>query len=412
MRNLTTLIYLKSRVNSKGESQIYLRVTVDGKRKEISLKKSIASKSWDKKKQRAKGNSEATRVLNKYLRTVEVKIDQTEQQLFNAGKRVTIELLMNKYLGVDNKNHTLIEVIESSNKRKKMLVKESTYKHYKAALKHVKSYLKYQYKVTDIDIKEVNYQFILDFDFYLRTEKNIGNNKAIRYVKTLGGIFRTTIENGWISIDPFMNYKKTKVIKDVVSLTKSEIDIIYKKEFSNKSLERVRDIFIFSCYTGLAYCDVERLSKEHIIKSIDGYSWIKINRRKTEVVCDIPLFQVAEEIIDKYKDDPIVINSGKLLPVLKNQKMNAYLKDIGDLCDISKNLHFHMARHTWGTTIAAANRLPIETIMRIMGHKTIEMARHYAKISTAMIIDDVAALRNKLEENKKKSDEDNKNVAV
>lgn len=397
MRNLTTLIYLKSRVNSKGENPIFLRVTVNGKRKEISLKKSITSKSWDNKKQRGKGNAEAIKTLNKYLRSTEVKIDQIEQELISAGKRVTIELLMNKYLGIDNKNHTLIEVIESSNKRKRMLIKESTYKHYLAALKHVKSYLKFQYKVTDIDINEVNYQFILDFDFYLRTEKNIGNNKTIRYVKTLGGIFRTTLENGWVTIDPFINYKKTKVIKEVVSLTKAEIDTIYKKEFSNKSLERVRDIFIFSCYTGLAYCDVERLSKEHIVKSIDGYRWIKINRRKTEVVCDIPIFPVAEEIIEKYKDDPTAINSGTLLPVLKNQKMNAYLKDIGNLCGISKNLHFHMARHTWGTTIAAANRLPTETIMRVMGHKTIEMSRHYAKISTAMIVDDVAELRKKLE---------------
>jgi hypothetical protein len=125
MKNLTTLIYLKSRTNSKEESPIYLRVTVDGKRKEISLKKSITLKSWDKKKQRGKGNSEAIKVLNKYLRSIEVKIDQTEQELISAGKRVTIELLMNKYLGVDNKNHTLIEVIESGNKRKKMLIKES-----------------------------------------------------------------------------------------------------------------------------------------------------------------------------------------------------------------------------------------------------------------------------------------------
>ena len=160
MRNLTTLIYLKSRANSKGESQIYLRVTVDGKRKEISLKKSIASKSWDKKKQRAKGNSEATRILNKYLRSVEVKIDQTEQELVSCGKIVTIEVLMNRYLGVDHNNHTLIEVIENWNKRKKLLIVEDTYKHYVTALKHVKNYLKHQYKVTDIDIKEVDYQFV------------------------------------------------------------------------------------------------------------------------------------------------------------------------------------------------------------------------------------------------------------
>lgn len=412
MENVTILMYLKGRKNAKQESPIYLRLTVNGKRVEKSLNRSIDSKRWDCKRQRAKGNVEGVRILNQFLNSVEHELYMSKQELINNHNRITVETLMNKYLGVDEQNHSLIEVVEYGNKRKKMLVKESTYKHYVVALKHVKNYLKHQYKVTDIDIKEVDYQFILDYDFYLRTKKNVGNNKAVRYVKTLAGLFRTTVEKGWISIDPFVNYKKKKVVKDVVYLTQTEIDAIYNKTISNKSLERVRDLFIFSTFTSLAYCDVKDLKKEHIVKNIDGYRWIKTTRRKSEVVCDIPLLPVAEEIIKKYENDPLVINSEKLLPVLSNQKTNSHLKVIGALCGISKNLHFHMARHNFGTIIAAANRLPIETSMRIMGHKTMAMARHYAQISTAMIVDDVAELRKKLEVKKNSSDEDNKAVTV
>lgn len=286
------------------------------------------------------------------------------------------------------------------------------YKHYVTALKHVKSYLTHHYKVTDIDIKEVDYQFVKDYDYYLRTEKKTGGNKTVRYVKTLGRIFKTTIDRGWIGIDPFVNYNEKKVTKEVICLTQKEVDDIYNKKFSNESLERVRDVFIFSCYTGLAYCDVVRLSEEHIVKTIDGYRWLKINRRKTKVVCDIPLFPVSEEIIKKYESNQSVINSGRLLPVLSNQKMNAYLKDIGDLCGIHKSIHYHMSRHVFGSTIAAANRLPIETMMRIMGHTTTTQARHYAKISKAMIVDDVAALRLKLSELKKDSSDETNNKAM
>ncbi|MBU3011386.1 site-specific integrase [Polaribacter vadi] len=412
MKNVNTLIYLKSRKNKKGESPIYLRITVNGRRKEKSLGKSISSKRWNTVKQRGKGNTEDIRELNKFLISVEHSVFMASQELINNKIQVNIETLMNKYLNVEEKGHMLIESIENWNLRKKALVKNSTYKKYITSFKHVKKYLMQQYGLSDIDIKRVDNQFVSDYDYHLRTKMNIDNNTAIRYVKTLAAIFKTFVENGWLDSNPFSSYKKTKVIKDVVSLTQQEIDVIYKKDFGNKSLERVRDIFIFCCYTGLAYCDVQRLSDTHIVQGMDGYRWIRIKRQKTNVLCDIPLFPIAEEIIKKYENDNSVVVSGRLLPTLTNQKMNAYLKTIGDLCGIHKKIHFHMARHTFGTTILAANRSPIETSMRIMGHKTTSQTRHYAKISKVMVEEDVADLRKKLKKRNQSSDQGNMNKAI
>jgi site-specific recombinase XerD len=403
MENATILMYLKSRKNAKGESPIYLRVTVDGKRVEKSLNRSIDSNRWDKNKNRGKGTTEKIRILNQYLNSVEHEIYMAKQELINNNKRITIETLMNKYLGVDNKKYTLIEVIEFENGRIKELIEHSTYKKYITFLNHVKNYINHQYKTTDIDINDIDYEFVSNFDFYLRAKKNIGNNSAIRIVKMLQKVYKTTIDKGWTNKDPFTNYKKTKVVKDVVFLTKDEIDAIYNKDIDDEVLDKVRDAFVFSCYTALAYCDVQSLSENDIVTGLDSYRWLKIKRRKTKNVCDIPLLPVAEEIIEKYKNHPSVIVSGKLLPVMSNQKMNLYLKAVKNICGIKKNLHFHMARHSFGSSIAAANKLPIEAIMKIMGHKTIAQARHYAKISTAMILDDVAALRARLAEPKKDS---------
>lgn len=406
MENVTILMYLKSRKNAKQENPIYLRLTVHGKRVEKSLNRSVDFKKWDSNKQRAKGNSEQIKILNQYLNSVEHDIYMSKQELKNTNKRITVETLMNKYLGIDDQNHTLIEVIEFENSRIKELIEHSTYKKYITFLNHVKNFIKHQYKTSDIDINDIDYEFVSNFDFYLRSEKNIGNNSAIRIVKMLQRVYKTTIDKGWTNKDPFTNYKKTKVIKDVTFLTKDEIDTIYHKDIDDEVLDKVRDIFIFSCYTALAYCDVQSLSEDDIVRGLDGYRWLKIKRRKTKNVCDIPLLPVAEKIIEKYKNHPSVIVSGKLLPVLSNQKMNLYLKAIKSICGIKKNLHFHMSRHSYGSSIAAANKLPIEAIMKIMGHKTIAQARHYAKISTAMILDDVAILRARLAEPKKESKDD------
>jgi len=402
MKNLAILVYLKSRKNAKRESPIYLRVTVDGKRIEKSLNRSIDSKRWDNSKQKGRGNTEEIRGLNQFLLSVKHNILMAGQELINNNVSVTVETLMNKYNGVEEKTHTLIEVVEYENKRIKRLVEAGTYKKYVTVLGHVKKYLKHQYNLTDIDIKKIDYQFVTDFDYYLRTEKSIANNSTIRVVNTLKKIVRITLDKGWIDKDPFLNYKMKKEKVETGFLTQDEIDTIYKKEFTIKRLEEVRDVFIFCCYTGLAYIDVKMLSEDDIVKDMDGDNWININRKKTDTISKIPILPIAQDLLDKYKDDAFVLNSGKLLPVLSNQKMNAYLKEIGDISGVGTKLTSHLARHSFATTIALTNGLPIETLSKVMGHKSLNMTLHYGKLLDIKMSGDVKKLKKKLKKLKSK----------
>jgi integrase len=397
MENVSILMYLKSRKNAKGESQIYLRVTVDGKRREVSLSRSIDPSRWDQNKQRGKGNSEAITRLNKMLVSVENNIYLAEQELVNGHIKVTIESLMNKYTGVEVKTHNLIEVFEYENKRIKKLVAPGTYKKYVAVLRNVKRYLVHQYNLTDIDVKSIDYEFINNFDYFLRTEGKVSdNNHAIRVVKTLGQIVRTTLYKGWIDKDPFVCYKLKMEKKETRFLTMIEIDTICKKEFSIKRLDQVRDVFIVSCYTGLAYVDVRLLSEDDIVTNLDGAKWINIHRKKTNINCKIPILPIVEQIFEKYKDDPLVLNSSKLLPVSSNQRTNAYLKEIGDICGIKTVLTFHIARHSFATSVALPFGLKFETLSKVMGHTNLNMTLHYAKITEAKLISDVEDFRNNL----------------
>lgn len=168
------------------------------------------------------------------------------------------------------------------------------------------------------------------------------------------------------------------------------------KEIKFERLALVRDIFLFSCYTGLAYIDVKQLTSLNIKIGIDGFKWIFTNRQKTETKSNIPLLPMAEEIIAKYKDQPQCINQGKLLPILSNQKMNAYLKELADMCNINKELTFHIARHTFATTVTLTNGVPIESVSKMLGHRNLKTTQHYAKILDRKVSEDMMNLRDKL----------------
>jgi integrase len=371
---------------------------VKGKRTEKSLNKSINPNKWDTVKKRGKGNSEDIRILNELLVDVEHGILKAKKELVFKGECINLESLMNKYNGVEEKDYMLVDVFEHDNKRVKSLREEGTYKKYVTVLKHLKTYLMHQYKLTDISIRKVDYKFVIDFDYYLRTEKNLKNNSTIRVVKTLKKVVVDALHKGWIERDPFVSYKVKKEKVETKYLLKSEVEAIYKKEFTIKRLDYVRDVFIFCCYTGLAYIDVKLLVDDNIIRGIDGASWIKTNRKKTKTLSHIPVLPVAQEILNKYKDNPVMINSGRLLPVLSNQKVNAYLKEIGDVCGVKTELTSHIARHTFATTIALSNGLPVETLSKIMGHKSLNMTLHYAKLLDTKLSSDVANLKESLKD--------------
>ncbi|MDX1470749.1 MAG: site-specific integrase, partial [Flavobacteriaceae bacterium] len=246
-------------------------------------------------------------------------------------------------------------------------------------------------------MNEINHQFITKFEYFLKTKRKCNHNSALKYVNNFKKIVRIALANQWMDRDPFYNYKVQFETVEREFLTQEEIDKLIEKDLHLDRLKLVRDMFVFSCYTGLAYSDVKKLSDADITTGIDGGKWIRIKRTKTKSLSSIPLLPVAEEILESYKDHPEVKNGKYVLPVLSNQKSNAFLKEIAGLCGIEKPLNTHLARHTFATTVTLTNGVPIESVSKMLGHQDLRTTQHYAKIVDRKISDDMKALREKLE---------------
>lgn len=398
---MSILFYAKSSKSSKnGLTPIYLRITIDGIRIELSTSKFIESSKWNSISGRVKGNTEEARTLNGYLDIMKTKILETEKFMINNDLEINAQTFKNKFLGIEERKRMLIPIFEVHNHRmKELLGKEfanNTYKKYETSLKHTKEFLQFQYRIDDINISKIDISLINDYDFYLRNTKNCNNNSTIKYMRNFGKIVKQCYANGWIDRDPFLNYKgKVKEVERMF-LSEQELQTIINKDLTTNRLSLVRDIFVFSCFTGLAYIDVCNLTKSNVSIGIDGDKWIFTHRQKTESASRIPLLPVALMTIDKYANHPQCVNQQKLLPILSNQKMNAYLKEIADLCGIEKELTFHIARHTFATTVTLTNGVPIETVSKMLGHNSLRSTQHYAKILDKRVSDDMAILKQKL----------------
>lgn len=402
MRTTLTLLFSmrKPKNYQSGDMPIYLRITVDGQRAEVAVSRKFDPSRWDTRLGRAIGTKADAKALNSYLEGVQGKLHELHRQMTEADANTTAETLKNRFIGKVEKARTLITVFEDHNQKMKSLVgqefEKSTLQRYETALMHTKDFMQWQHNVSDIPITKINFAFLNDFEYYLRSVRKCANNSAIKYIKNLGKIVRICLGNGWLTVDPYLNYKpKTKAVhRDV--LTKEELDRLIKKKFDIVRLNVVRDVFVFCCYTGLAYVDVHKLKRSELVKGIDGDLWIYTSRKKTDTLSRIPVLPAALSVIESYNDHPQCIAEDSLLPVMSNQKMNAYLKEIADLCKINKLLTFHIARHTFATTVTLNNGVPIESVAKMMGHTSIKTTQIYAKVMDHKISSDMQLLREKL----------------
>ena len=381
---LSILFYVKrAKANSAGQIPIYLRLTVDGARLEFSVKRYVSPEKWSTAQNRMKGNSEESRTINTFLDIMKSRVYEIQKNLIHEGKEVKAESIKKILLGIDERKRMLMPIFKDHNDRMEALVgkeyAKGTLTRYKTCLSHTEEFLKWKFNTSDIEIKEIDHAFISDFEFYLRTEKSCANNSAVKYIKNFGKIIRMCLANKWITYDPFLCYDSKFVEVQRQFLDENELFALANKEFEIERIAQVRDIFLFSCYTGLAYIDTRNLKRENIGVGIEGNKWIFTSRQKTKTASNIPLLPKAEEIIEKYKEHPQCVIKGNLLPVLSNQKMNAYLKEIADLCGIKKELTFHIARHTFATTVTLSNGVSIESVSKMLGHKSIKTTQHYAK---------------------------------
>ncbi|MBP2284858.1 site-specific recombinase XerD [Flavobacterium sp. CG_23.5] len=400
---ITLHFYAKStKANTSGQLPIYIRLTVDGKRMEFSSKKFIEAAKWSTELSKMKGTSEEARSLNEYLNLMKSKIFDIQMELIHKNELLTLEVFKNKLLGIEERQRTLIPILKDHNNKIKELVgkeyAQGTLERYNTSLKHTIDFLEWKYKISDIEIDKINHAFITDYEFYLRSVRNCANNTAVKYIKNFSKIIKICLANNWIERNPFSNYKAKVREVERVYLSEGEIQNIINKDFKTERLSLVRDIFLFSCFTGLAYIDVKNLTKSHISIGIDGEKWIFTHRQKTEAASKIPILPITQMIIDKYEDHPECCNQNKLLPILSNQKMNAYLKEIAGVCEIEKELTFHIARHTFATTVTLTNGVPIESVSKMLGHKNLRTTQHYAKVLDKKVSEDMMILREKFKE--------------
>lgn len=395
---ITILFYAKSSRSLKnGLTPIYLRITVDGVRIDINTSKYIDKTKWSAEAGKLKSNSEEARTINSYLDILKSKVFETERDMMNRNITITSETFKNKYLGIEEKKLTLIPIFKDHNERMKTLIDKefsiNTYKKYETTLSHTIEFLKYKYSVKDIPVKQVNLSFINEFDYYLRSIKNCNNNSTIKYIRNFGKIIKQCYANEWIDKDPFINFKgKVKEVERQY-LSQEEVDSIINKKFVAERLNQVKDAFIFCCYTGLSYIDIYQLKRTDIEIGIDGNKWLFTHRQKTDTATRIPLLKIPQELIEKYVNHPQCCNENKVLPVLSNQKTNSYLKEIADLCGINKELTFHIARHTFATTITLTNGVSIESVSKMLGHRSIRTTQHYAKILDKKVSYDMEQLK-------------------
>ena len=406
----SVMFYLKRNgQKANGKMPIMGRITVNGQAVQFAAKVEVKPEYWNVQAGKALGRNNAeVQEVNSILESIKSTMTKIYRDLQEKESNASAERIKNIFFGVEIKNQMLLELFKQHNEdiRKLIGISKSMvcYTKYDITYRRLTSFLKEVYQISDISLKEINHKLITDFEAYMRSVCGCNANTTSKFIQRLKSVVLIARNNGWIQHDPFANYKIKTPKVDRGYLTQEELDAILKKDFSVKRLEQVRDIFIFACFTGLAYIDVKNLRENNVRVSFDGNLWIMTKRQKTNIQSNIPLLEVPKQIIEKYKG---VFPSGMALPVPSNQKMNAYLKEIGDLCGIEKNLTFHLARHTFATTTTLAKGVPIETVSKMLGHTNIKTTQIYARITDNKISHDMAVLAQKLETVKPKTKLDN-----
>lgn len=391
----------RTRERKNGECPVMLRININGDRVALQVHRFIKPEDWDPARYVMKGRTEVARVFNNYLEAVRLKANKKYNELLSYTDDVTPQMLRDAILGVNTaKTRQIIDIWEGHvSDLKKLIGKENsyaTYQKYNTAKNHFQSFLQKKYQLNDLSIKAVDYQMIQQYGIYLKTEKGCSFNTATKFLQNLKTITSISIRSGWLVKDPFNGISLTLKEVDRPYLTFEELERLMKFNSVFDRLNRVRDFFVFSCYTGLAYIDVKKLKRAEIEGNDEMGFWIRTRRQKTGGRANIPLLDIPMSIIRNYCQLELLESEDPILPILSNQKMNTYLKELADLCNIQKQLSYHVARHTFATTVTMMNGVPIETVSKMLGHKNIHSTQHYARIVDKKVGDDMKLLASKL----------------
>lgn len=396
------LFWVSSTRIKNGQVSVYVRITVNGKRVNISLKRKVTLSEWNSSKGRARGTKQESRLLNRYLDQVQSRIYESYEQLRAEKELISAQTIKARFLGEDDNEYSLLTLVDYHNTQMSETLSYGTLKNYFTTQKYIRQFLLEKRKKDDIYLSKLTFRFVVDFEKYLRAhvpedhQKPMGNNTVMKHIQRLRKMVTLSYKMEWIDKDPFIRFKPSYIRNDREFLRKDELQAIEEKQFAIERLQIVKDLFVFSCYTGLSYIDVMQLSKENVQLGIDGNKWVITIRQKTDKKVRIPLLIKAEEIINKYQGHIKAKSSGTLFPVISNQKLNSYLKEIADIAGVKKNLTFHMARHTFATTITLSNGVPIETVSKLLGHTKIATTQIYARVLEHKVSTDMNVLKDVL----------------
>ena len=387
----------KSRTTRHQLLPIYLRVTIQGKRFEVATHQHAKPSEWSASAGRILGKSETVLHSNMELDVVRKRVYDYRDRILIENREFTVDTLREKWFGEDRNKRTLLGVLRLSILDLEKLVakgvyKKSTLTKYKSTEKHIIEFLQWRNNGCDLLLIDLRSEFAGHFEYYLQAEKGLSINSSGKMIKNLKKVIRDCIEKDWLDKDPFWRYKVKHIDPKVPHLSANELKKIEEKEITIPRLALIRDIFLFSCYTGFAYIDVVHLTNDNIKIGVDGKKWLIKNRQKTDISERVPILLLAEQILSKYAHNSTGSENMKLLPVPSNQKVNAYLKELADICGIKTNLTFHIARHTFATTVTLENGVPIDSVSKMLGHRSIKTTQIYAKVTDKKISQDMKGL--------------------
>jgi site-specific recombinase XerD len=384
-----------------GQSVVFARITVNGKILELSLKQRVDPESWDAAGGCVRKTTPAAKQLNNHIAEIRFRLTECYQQLLLERKIITPDAIKRMFLGEEKAPNTLFSLFEYHNLNMRSVLQPGTLKNYFTTETYLKLFLKQKHKTTDIYLSDLNYQFITEFEFFLRTckpldpQNPLSNNGLAKHMERLKKIAKLAVKLEWINKDPFARFRVRlhRVERDF--LIGSELEAIENASFEKFRLTRARDLFVFSCYTGLAYTDMVNLTSSNICLGMDGGYWLKTIRQKSDISVSVPILPQAMAIIEKYKTDQQTSNAGRVLPYISNQKLNGALKEIAAACNITKDLTFHVARHTFSTTVTLANGVPLETVSKMLGHTKLTTTQIYVHVMEKKVGEDMQLLREK-----------------
>ncbi|MDR7371035.1 phage integrase SAM-like domain-containing protein [Flavobacterium aquidurense] len=405
---LKVIFYLKTeQADKNGEFSIFARITYNTKRITLSTGKAISKERWAYTNNlRNVLKLEKEKVLKNYLDLYRLNVEKKFNKLFNLDSEVSLDLLKAELSGkaeIKTKQITIIEIMQKHNKHFKKMVlagerSSASFQKYERASNLLSVFIKKHYGNDDMVIEDISSAFVFSLEEYLKYESSykgqigIKNNSVVKYMKMYKTACNYCFRMDLIQKNPFNIYNGKLNVTDAIFLSQQELNKITDKPIFIERLQKVRDIFLFCCYTGYAPVDAISLTKANLSEDNNGNLWIMANRTKTTIRENVPVLPPALAIINKYKNKQTF-----LLPQISNQKMNAYLKEIADICDIDKHLTWYVSRHTFGTTVTLGNGVRLEHVSSMMGHTNIKQTQHYAKVLDVNVMDDMNKLKDKFQ---------------